>query len=84
MTMHFGSPASPADEAVAVTPSDTVALVAPSRWLYVGVSGDVTVDMATTGATILFKAVPAGELLPISVIRVRATGTTATQIVALY
>lgn len=74
----------PARNAVAVTPSDSVDLGFVTRGLYVGVAGDVTVNMVTSGATILFKAVPAGTLLPISVSRVLATGTTATSMTAVW
>lgn len=55
-----------------------------SRMLYVGVTGDVTVVSKRDGGTHLFKAVPAGALLPIAVVQVKATGTTATNILALY
>lgn len=68
---------------VAVTPSDTT-LLAPTRGLYIGGAGNVTVDFADGTTGILFTAPPVGTLLPISVIRVKATGTTATAIVALY
>ncbi len=84
MSAGMGSLASPADEAEAVTPSDTVNLTATSRALYVGVGGDVTAVMKTTGGAQLFKNVPSGTILPIRVTRVNNTGTTATTIVALY
>lgn len=64
----------------AITPSDS-ATFAATRALYVGVSGDVKVDMAG-GATLTFKSAPVGPL-PIQVTRVYSTGTTATDIVAL-
>lgn len=70
--------------AAAVTPSNTVDLVFFSRALYVGVTGDVSVIMAGDGATVVFPAVPAGTVLPIRVSRVRATGTTASSIVAVW
>jgi hypothetical protein len=69
-----------AAEAFAVTPSDTVAR--PARALYVGTGGNVSVVMAG-GQTVTFANVPAGMLLPIEVGRVLATGTTASNIVAL-
>jgi hypothetical protein len=72
--------------AAAVVPSDTVPLTDVTRYLYVGVTGDVTVIMwaDATKTPVLFKAVPAGTLLPIAVTQVMATGTTATQMVAMY
>src|SRR5947207_5408242 len=69
--------------AVAVTPSDTVNLTsAPSAGLYIGVTGDVKVDMAGSGTAIVFKAVPVG-ILAVKVNRVYSTGTTATNILEL-
>ena len=51
--------------------------------LYVGVAGDVKVKMAG-GNDVVFKTVAAGSFLPINVIQVFATDTTATDIVALW
>lgn len=73
---------SPARNAVTVTPSDTVDLINVSKALYVGVTGDVTVN-TLGGGTATFKAVPAGMILPVRCTRVLSTGTTATSIVAL-
>lgn len=74
----------PARSAAAVTPSDGTDMSFVTRGLYIGTAGDVTVIMADTGTAILFKAVPAGTVLPIMVSRVKSTGTTASDIVALY
>lgn len=51
--------------------------------LYVGVAGDVKVKMAG-GNDVVFKGATAGSFLPINVLQVFATGTTATDIVALW
>lgn len=72
----------PAYDAVAVTPSDSVALTVPARSLYIGVTGDVTL-LTVNGNVVLFKAVPVG-VLPVGCTRINATATTATNIVALY
>ena len=50
---------------------------------YVGVAGDVKVKMAG-GNDVVFKGATAGSFLPINVLQVFATGTTATDIVALW
>jgi hypothetical protein len=74
----------PSSRAFAVTKSD-VTVLAGVRSLYVGGAGDLTVEMLnpeTPGVTVVFTAVPAGTVLPISVERVLAA-TTATNIVAL-
>jgi hypothetical protein len=67
----------------AVTKSDATVL-APTRSLWVGGTGDLTVcfHKAPTAAVALV-GVPAGTMLPICVVQVRAA-TTATDIVALY
>lgn len=75
---------SPARNAVTVTPSDTADLTSVSKALYVGVSGDVTVNTLGGATAVTFKAVPAGMILPVRCTRVLATGTTATSIVALF
>lgn len=67
----------------AVTPSDTADIKGGSaRALYVGGAGDV-VALNENGVAVLFKAVPAGSILPISTKRVNSTDTTATYICAL-
>jgi hypothetical protein len=70
-----------ARRAVAVTPSDATVLE-NTRALYVGGTGDLVVDFVE-GGTVTLVGVPAGTLLPIQVIRVRAA-TGASNIVALY
>jgi len=74
--------ASSADAAIAVTPNDSTVL-ATTRGLYVGVSGDVAVVTKGHGTSVVFKNVPAG-ILPVRVTKVLSTGTTATDILALY
>ncbi len=73
-------------DAVAVTPSDTADLPNFARMLYVGAAGNIAVEMvdARAGTVVVFAAVPAGTILPVAVRRVRATGTTAGSIVALW
>lgn len=67
---------------VAVTPSDTE-LLAPTRGLWVGGAGNLTVDFADGTTDVLLTAPIVGTIYPVSVIRVKAA-TTATVIVALY
>lgn len=67
----------------AVTPSDSVDLDLRPRALYVGGAGDV-VAVDVGGDAVTFVGVQAGSVLPIVCKRVNATGTTATNIVALY
>lgn len=78
-----GSPAGPHSSAVAIVPSDTDDLAKVCNAIYVGVSGDIKVDMPGVGTGIVFKAVPVGDFKR-RVKRVYAAGTTATNLVALY
>ena len=71
----------PAQDAEVVVKSDSVNLVQVSRALWVGVSGDVSVEMVGVGTAIVFKGIQG--LLPVSVTRVNSTNTTATDIVAI-
>ena len=74
------SPLAVARGGVAVVPNDTTAV--QFRALYIGVTGAVSV-VGFDGNTVVFANVPGGTVLPIAVIKVRATGTTATSIVGL-
>lgn len=67
---------------VAVTTSDTTVL-APTKGLYVGGAGNLTVDFANGTTDVLITAPVAGGIIPISVVKVKVA-TTATAIVALY
>lgn len=71
--------------ALAVTPSNTVNLTYPSV-IYVGsVSGGATVKVTTAqGDEVTFSGVVAGTCLPVQVIRVWATGTLASSLLAIY
>jgi hypothetical protein len=80
--VHTGAAATaPAGYGVAVTPSDSTVLPM-TRALYVGTAGNVRVD--DINDTVTYTNVQAGSILPVQVSRVRATGTTASNIVALY
>lgn len=73
----------PAAGGFAVTPSDSAPLANAARGIYVGGTGDLKVDLAG-GATLTFAALAAGVLHPLQVRKVYATGTTATNIVAVF
>jgi hypothetical protein len=74
----------PASHAAVITPSNTTDLATATRGLYVGVSGDVKVDMLGGEAGVTFIALAAAVIHPIRVTRVYATGTTASSILGLY
>ncbi|MGE4043323.1 MAG: hypothetical protein AB7F35_00615 [Acetobacteraceae bacterium] len=74
---------SPAVGGEAVTPSDSVDLTKESRCLRVGGAGNLAVVMSD-GSNLTITGCLAGEWLPICVTRVKATGTTATNITSFY
>lgn len=71
-----------ARDATAVTASDAT-IIPVTRALYVGTSGTLVVRMAGSGNNATFTNVPAG-VFPVQVDMVLSTGTTASNIVALY
>ena len=73
----------PAEWAAAVTPSDSVSFTQRTRGIYVGGAGNISVHMAD-GSDIVFNGALAGSTLPICCLRVNATSTTATNLVALF
>jgi hypothetical protein len=78
-----------AGRAVAVTPSNTENIPSISGGvndgcvLYVGIGGDLTV-MTTGQDTVTFVNIQDGTFIPVQVLRVLSTGTTALNIVALW
>lgn len=74
----------PAARCAAVTPDDGADLASNTRALMVSVAGDVVVDFVTTGASVTLTGLQPGIAYPFRVKRVRATGTTATGILALW
>jgi hypothetical protein len=84
MTRQAQNLSDPADDAKAVTPSDGADLPdGEARSLYIGGTGNVEV-VTRAGTTVTFHNAASGTVLPVRVVRVRAAGTTATNIRALY
>ena len=76
----------------AVTPFDTIDIASVSTQsgrgnngcvLYVGVTGNVRV-LTAGGNDITFEGIPGGTFMPVQVLRVFNTNTTATSIIALW
>lgn len=88
---EFSNPtdlARPARGARAVTPADSdlthpLKMIA-TRGLYIGTAGNVAVLLLNDADPVTFIGVLAGSILPLRVIQVRTTNTTASNIVALY
>jgi len=76
------SPDSPSVDQITITPTDGVDLSKPVRSLYIGGAGNVTL-VSPYGTTTTFVGLGAGTILPVSAVRVNATGTTATSLVGL-
>ena len=74
--------ASPYTQAVAIVPHNTTELGYITRAIYVGVGGDIVLITADDD-TVTFTGVVTGTVLPIRVKVVKATGTTATNLVAM-
>lgn len=74
----------PAESFAAVTPNDTTPLPFTPRAFYIGGDGNVVLQSVQTQANVTFTGVKQGTILPVRANIVRATGTTATGIVALY
>jgi len=81
-----------ASRAALVTPSDTLNIpnIAAENGrgnngcvLYVGSTGNLKV-LTAGGDEILFSGILSGSFLPVQVLRVYATGTTATGVIALW
>ena len=65
-----------------ITPND-VTTFAPFNAIFVGGTGAVVVT-DPRGLDATYSAVPSGTVLPVCGIKVKATGTTATGLVAIY
>lgn len=73
----------PARNAVAVMPSDTVDLATVPRAICVSADGNVVLVMSGNSQEVTIAMV-AGSLYPLAPTRIKATGTTATGIVAVW
>ncbi|MBN8849463.1 MULTISPECIES: hypothetical protein [unclassified Sphingomonas] len=74
----------PATRAAAVSPHDVNALADIPKALYVGTGGTIVMRGASGVGDQTWKNVPNGAILPFRAAYVRATGTTASDILALY
>ena len=81
---YFGDKVSlsdPSNEAVPITPGE--ALDEVSRAIYVGTAGDAWLKLGDMKGFVCFKNLSVGEH-PLRVLAVRAEGTTAADMLALY
>ena len=82
----------PGEKAVTITPSDSTNIDffgggGPTRAIYVGSGGDISVEMFGNPVgqkTEVYDAVLTGTILPISITRVNSTLTTASKLKAIW
>ncbi|MDC7811974.1 spike base protein, RCAP_Rcc01079 family [Sphingomonas koreensis] len=74
----------PATRCTTVTPHDSSVLSGIPKGLYVGTGGNLSIEPAGGGGAVTLVNVAGGSVVPVRVRIVRATGTTAADIVALY
>jgi hypothetical protein len=78
------SVSAPATRAVAVSPHDTNPLGDIPKALFVGTGGTITMRGVAGTSDQLWKNVPSGSVLPFRARYIRATGTSAADLLALY
>lgn len=74
---------SPARQAFAVTPKDTQDLTLFTKAIYIGTGGNVVLRTIGSDADVTFTNVQSGSILDVRCTAVRASGTTASDIVGL-
>jgi len=80
---HSSGLDSPATRAFAIVPDDNNDLAVIPRALYTGRGGSIVLALLDDVAEVTLLSVPAGIVLPLRARRVKATGTTATDMVGL-
>ena len=71
--------------AIAVTPSDTVPISTKrTQAIWVGTAGALRVGFASAADAVTLSGCAAGQLIPIGVTFVKASGTAASGVIALY
>lgn len=73
----------PARDAFVIAPSDATPLAVLPRAIYVGGGGAITLRCVDSGADVVFRNLAGGQILDVRASHVRATGTTATDLIGL-
>lgn len=74
----------PGEYSFAIAASDTNDLATIPRAIYVGSGGDIKMQLVHDAAPVVWSSVPTGSLLSVRPRRIYATGTSASNLVALY
>ena len=77
------TPLSPSRAPFAITPHDANALPSVPKAIYVGTGGNVTLRGVEGSADVVLKNVANGQVIDVQAKYVRATGTTAADLVGL-
>lgn len=77
------SPTAPAQNCFPIIPSDSADLLTATKALYIGQGGDLNVVLVNATTAVVFRNVSTGTILDIRAKAVRATGTSASDIVGL-
>lgn len=79
---HQSGLTAPARKGFAITPHNTTPLAVTPRAIYVGGAGNIVIT-GLDGVDFTLVAVPVGSIVPVMPSLVKATGTTATNLVGL-
>jgi hypothetical protein len=74
---------SPAHDCFAIVPNDASDLVQATKAIYVGTGGDIVLRAVGSQSDVTFRNVISGSILDIRVCAIRATDTSAADIVGL-
>ena len=79
---HGAGRTDPAGDAFGIAPNDSSDLPQRVRAIYCGSDGDISL-VTPLGNEVVFVGVKVGTILPVSADRIKATGTTAMDLVGL-
>lgn len=74
----------PSRNPLTIATHDTNPLADNPKAIYIGTGGNIVLRGVDSAADSTFKNIPSGTILPVRPSHIRATGTTAADIVGLY
>jgi hypothetical protein len=77
------TPTAPSERCFAIVPDDANDVDHGTKAIFIGVGGDVSLVSVRGEQPVLFRNIPSGSILDVRVRAVKASGTTATDIVGL-
>lgn len=73
----------PAETCFAIAPDDAAELPVATKAIFIGTGGDVTLRLVADEEDVAFRNLASGSILDVRVRAIRASGTTASDIVGL-